>query len=67
MSADRFALPLRETLDMNGYFSAMNPAEQAASYADIASEHEQTCTMVCRRLAFLASHAGRSFPTEEHA
>lgn len=67
MSADRFALPLRETLDMNGYFSAMTPAEQAASYADFVREHEQTCTLVCRRIVFLASHAGRPFPFEEAA
>lgn len=67
MSADRFALPLRETLDMNGYFSAMTPAEQAASYADFVSEHVETCTLISRRIAFLASHAGRPFPSEEHA
>lgn len=67
MSADRFALPLRETLDMNGYFSAMTAAEQAACYADLASEHEETCSLVCRRIAVLASHAGRPFPLEEAA
>ncbi|GAB0118738.1 hypothetical protein [Acidisoma sp. 7E03] len=67
MSADRFALPLRETLEINGYFSAMTPTEQAASYADFVSEHEQVCGAVCQRLAFLASHAGRPFPREEPA
>lgn len=67
MSADRFALPFRETLDMNGYFTVMTPSEQASCYADLAREHEEVCSHVNWRIAFLASYAGRPFPSREPA
>jgi len=61
LKADRFALPLQETLDMNGW-DIMTPDERASILADLASEHEEICSTVCQRLSSLTSHAGRPFP-----
>lgn len=61
MKADRFTLPLQETLDMNGW-DIMTPDERASIVADLASEHEEICACICQRLSSLAAHAGRPFP-----
>jgi len=64
--ADRFALPLQETLDMNGW-TIMTPDERASMLADLASEHEEICSTICQRLSCLATHAGRPFPGRQAA
>lgn len=65
-AVDRFALRFDETLEMNRW-EELSPHERASCIGDFEREHVEVCTAVNRRIAFLASQAGRPFPIQETA
>jgi len=61
MSADRFKLTLAESVAIQGD-GKLTEQEQLEAIDDFQALHVSVCGHVAERIAFLARHAGRSFP-----